>query len=355
MSSNKKNKSNDRTSMNELPFISICTPTFNRRPFIPYLIKCIELQDYPKDKMEWVIIDDGTDSIEDLVKNIEFIKVKYFYYENRMLLGKKRNIMHSKCSGDIIVYMDDDDYYPPERVSHAVDMLSKNPNIMIAGSSEMHIYFHHLNEIYQCGPYGKYHSTAATFAFRKQLLEETHYNDEMALAEENLFLKKYTIPLIQLDTTKTILVIAHSHNSYDKRKLLENPEETKVILSKYKLDNFVKDKLLQNSYTKEIHELLPHYTIGTPENKPEVLKQIQVLQASRDKRKAEFIKNMETQKIIQNMYMQQTRGQKQFTNIDEIQAHYEKIIGDKTYLINELLKKVKDLNTELSQYKNGLK
>jgi glycosyltransferase involved in cell wall biosynthesis len=25
--------------------------------------------------------------------------------------------MHKQCSGDIIVYMDDDDYYPPERVS----------------------------------------------------------------------------------------------------------------------------------------------------------------------------------------------------------------------------------------------
>ena len=45
----------------ELPFVSICTPTFNRRPFIPYMIKCFEHQTYPKDRMEWIIIDDGTD------------------------------------------------------------------------------------------------------------------------------------------------------------------------------------------------------------------------------------------------------------------------------------------------------
>lgn len=33
--------------------------------------------------------------------------------------------MHEKSKGDILVYMDDDDYYPPERVSHAVETLLK--------------------------------------------------------------------------------------------------------------------------------------------------------------------------------------------------------------------------------------
>ena len=32
----------------------------------------------------------------------------------KMTLGKKRNLMHEKSKGDIIVYMDDDDYYPPD-------------------------------------------------------------------------------------------------------------------------------------------------------------------------------------------------------------------------------------------------
>jgi glycosyltransferase involved in cell wall biosynthesis len=49
-----------------LPMVSICTPTFNRRPFIPMIIKCFEHQTYPKDRMEWIIIDDGTDKIGEL-------------------------------------------------------------------------------------------------------------------------------------------------------------------------------------------------------------------------------------------------------------------------------------------------
>ena len=129
----------DKKKISKHPFISICTPTFNRRPFIPIMIKCFENQTYPKDKIEWIIIDDGTDKIEDLVSHIP--QVKYHKYDEKMTLGKKRNLMNEKAIGDIIVYMDDDDYYPPERVSHAVDTLRLNPKALCAGSSEMFIYF----------------------------------------------------------------------------------------------------------------------------------------------------------------------------------------------------------------------
>ena len=83
-----------------------------------------------------------TDKIEDLVKDVP--GVKYYKYDTKMKLGKKRNLMHEKSSGDIIVYMDDDDYYPPERVSHAVNMLQRHPNALCAGASEIYIYFKHI-------------------------------------------------------------------------------------------------------------------------------------------------------------------------------------------------------------------
>ena len=130
-----------------LPLVSVCTPTFNRRPFIPYLIKCFESQDYPKDRIEWIIVDDGTDKIEDLVKDIP--QVKYFALNEKLVLGKKRNFMHDKCSGEYIVYMDDDDFYPPQRISHAVNMLPTHPSALCAGSSEIYIYFKHIEKMYQ--------------------------------------------------------------------------------------------------------------------------------------------------------------------------------------------------------------
>ena len=207
--------------MLRLPYVSVCTPTFNRRPFIGAMLKCFRHQTYPKDRMEWIIIDDGTDKIDDLVVGLPDIpNIKYFAYDEKLALGKKRNLMHEKSCGEIIVYMDDDDYYPPERVSHAVEMLMANPTALCAGASEIYIYFKHLEQMFQFGPYGPSHATAGTFAFRRELLAITRYNDTACLAEERAFLKDYSIPMVQLDPHKVILVFSHEHNTFDKRKLL---------------------------------------------------------------------------------------------------------------------------------------
>ena len=341
-----KNKNKTKTKTNEeislLPFISVCTPTFNRRPFIPYMIKCFEHQTYPKDRIEWIIIDDGTDPIGDLVTNIP--QVKYYYYEDKMLLGKKRNVMHSKCSGDILIYMDDDDYYPPERFSHAVDTLLKNPQYLIAGSSEMHVYFESRNRVYQCGPYKQYHSTAATFAFRKELLNQTKYDDEKALAEETQFTKGYSIPLVQLDTLKSILVFSHKHNSLNKEKLLENPESTRTIVSRYTVDDFIKDPILKKFYMIDMNKVLDNYEPGRPENKPKLMEQIKKMEEERAKRNEDHNRMLQSQqKLLFNS--------NKVLNKDLIND-YEKKIADKNYIINELLKKIKTLNTELENYKD---
>jgi len=274
----KKNK-NKTTKI--FPLVSVCTPTFNRRPFIPYLIKCFESQDYPKDKIEWIIVDDGTDKIEDLVKDIP--QVKYFALNEKISLGKKRNLMHEKCNGEYIVYMDDDDFYPPQRVSHAVNMLETHPSALCAGSSEIYIYFKHIEKMYQFGPYGERHATAGTFAFKKKLLNNTRYNDDAALAEEKAFLNNYTIPFVQLDPLKVILVFSHEHNTFDKKTLLENIDEKYCKESTRTIDHFIKDKELKNFYHNEMHNVLKEYSPGKPCNKPDVLEQIKTLKEQRNK------------------------------------------------------------------------
>ena len=242
----KKNRKK-KVSSSGKPFVSICTPTYNRRIFIPQLIKCYLSQDYPKELMEWIVIDDGEDSVEDLFKDIE--GVKYFRYEEKIKLGRKRNLMHEKSKGKILIYMDDDDWYHPKRVSHAVDRLRSQPKALCAGSSTVYIYFNDTDKIFQFGPYGRTHATAGTFAFKRELLKETKYDDDAEVAEEKAFLKNYTIPFIQLDPRKVMLVFAHQYNTFDKRKLLERPSKF-VRQTPLQVENFIQDKSLRNFYTK---------------------------------------------------------------------------------------------------------
>jgi len=279
--SNRNKKQKKIQNQNDLPFVSICTPTYNRRPFISHMIKCFEHQDYPKDKLEWIIIDDGTDKIEELVTHLPH--VKYYKYETKMTLGKKRNLMHDKTKGDIIVYMDDDDYYPPDRISHAVERLMSNPNAICAGSSEIYIYFKHIQKVYQFGPYSPTHATAGTFAFKRKLLSMSRYNEEASLAEEKEFLKDYTIPFVQLDPMKTILVFSHIQNTFDKKRLLENPNPQFCKESYKTVNMFVKDPNIRDFYMNQIEKLLEHYEPGDPKMKPDVISQI----ARMDKERAE--------------------------------------------------------------------
>ena len=269
------------------PFVSICTPTFNRRPFWPMAIECFNNYDYPKDRIEWIIVDDGSDSIEDLVKDIP--QVKYFREEKQMVLGRKRNYMHSKAIGDIIVYQDDDDYYPPERISHAVEMLMSDPNVLASGSSILFLYFKHIQQMYRFGPYGPNHSTAGTFAFKRELLKQTKYDDFKALAEERDFLKDYTVPFIQLDPLKTILVFSHEHNTFDKRKLLEHaPNPTCQPDMNIVIDDIVKDPSAKKFFLEDIDDALAKYEAGEVKNKPEVLHQIDQITKNREKQMQEL-------------------------------------------------------------------
>jgi hypothetical protein len=231
--------------------------------------------------MEWIIIDDGTDKVEDLLVDIP--QVKYYAYDEKMSLGKKRNLMHSKSSGQILVYMDDDDYYPPERVAHAVQRLASDKQALCAGSSEIHVHFKHIGKIIQFGPYGPRHATAGTFAFKRELLRHHKYDDDAALAEEKSFLDNYTVPFVQLDTLKTILVFSHDHNTFDKRRLLDNPHPNFVRDSRFTVDDFVKEPDLKQFFTVDIEAALETYAPGRPEMKPDVIDQMVKIEAERRK------------------------------------------------------------------------
>jgi len=285
---------------NPNPMVSVCTPTFNRRPFIHAMMQCFNHQTYPRDRMEWIIIDDGTDPIEDLVASHPC--VQYFRLEEKMSLGKKRNMMHEKACGEIIVYMDDDDYYPPDRVSHAVATLlnhrKRKTGIKLAGSSEMCIYFKPENlrfsepfpsdpsappnpsrgQMVQFGPYGPNHATAATFAFWKELLSEMDlkYDESACLAEERAFLRGYTVPMAQLDPMKVILVFSHEHNTFDKRTLLKNlgHKNSGMQISTREVNDFIKEPDLLQFYMHDVDAALQAYDPGHPSMKPDVLEQI---------------------------------------------------------------------------------
>lgn len=332
-----------------MPFVSICTPTFNRRPFILNLIKCVDSQTYPKDKMEWIIVDDGTDKIEDLVSDHPL--VSYFKFDKKLTLGKKRNVMHKKARGSIFIYMDDDDYYPPERVSHAVETLIKNPTVLCAGSSEMYIYFKDTNQMVQFGPYGPNHATAGTFAFRKELLQEHQYNNDACLAEEREFLKGYTVPFVQLDSMKTILVFSHRHNTFDKRMLLQDPFSNVMRLSDKTVHDFIKDEGVIDFFMN-LETVLLEYPPGEPNMKPDVMKETQEMIKKKEEMKRAAIEKQDAKK---RLYDEIVKTSPEI--FQKIESQQKIIFGlqDDVYKLQEQNRQLKELYNKTARENMELK
>jgi glycosyltransferase involved in cell wall biosynthesis len=233
--------------------VSVLTPTYNRRKFIPTLIECYKSQEFDKQKMEWIILDDGTDCVKDIFDSASksIPNLRYIRHEPtpKLLIGQKRNILNKEAKGQILVAMDDDDFYPPQRVSHVVSKFAQHPKLNLAGSSEIYMYYSDIQKIYKFGPYTANHATNGTMAWRKSYALTHSYDETVTHAEEKSFLDNYVHPMIQLDPFKVMLVMSHSENTFDKKKLREESgpfsKETnytlKMFIKSPSIRNFFKD------------------------------------------------------------------------------------------------------------------
>ena len=229
------------------PFVSVLTPTYNRRKFLPSMIKCYMAQTYPKDRMEWIILDDGTDCVRDVFEGLNIPNLRYVRYDTKMLIGKKRNLLHHLAVGEFMIAMDDDDYYHPERVSHVVHKFMLNPTVELAGSSQLFIFYTDNKKIYQFGPYQKNHATNGTMASRKSYAKTHLYDETVTHAEEKSYLENYRNGMVQLDPFKVMLVISHSENTFDKRAMRDQVSPF-VKLTQMKIKDFIRDTELRNFY-----------------------------------------------------------------------------------------------------------
>jgi glycosyltransferase involved in cell wall biosynthesis len=236
--------------------VSVLTPTYQRRPFISALIQMYQQQTYPKEKMEWIILDDGRDKVEDLLKDAAktIPNLRYIHHPEKLRIGEKRNRLNQEARGNIMIAMDDDDYYPPNRVQAVVDAFAKHPTIDLAGSSKMLMYYLDTKKIYSIGPYGPNHATNGTMAWRKRYADQHQYDPFITKGEEVSFLEQYRHPMIQLDPLSSILVICHTDNTVDKTRLRKEHEQShhpnKMVLTTYQLHDVISNPILQDFYEK---------------------------------------------------------------------------------------------------------
>jgi len=185
---------------------------------------CMLMQKQKPDK--WIIIDNSTSPAYDWSVSKELDFVEYHRVFEPKTIGALRNICIEKAlelGADYLVFWDDDDYYPPERISSGIEALQKNPDADIAASSHMYVLLTKENVFMEVGPYGDKHGTAATYTIRRRYIE-THRFPEKVKGEEYEFTNQWTANLIQVPAEKTIVVMGHSRNTVDKSDIYKTPQ-----------------------------------------------------------------------------------------------------------------------------------
>ncbi|GKX59565.1 glycosyltransferase [Leminorella grimontii] len=230
-----------------LPFVSVVTPTFNRAEFLPYLLYMYRYQDYPAECRELVILDDSPKSHQDIINTLtqgrpESFNIRYIHHPERLALGKKRNMLNELAQGEYILCMDDDDYYPADKISYTIEMMQKH-GATISGSDQIPIWYSHINRLFKTHSFGNQHILNGTFCYHRNYLKKHRYDDDCNLGEELAFTNGFTVSPLQLPGERTIMCVSHSHNTFDKDFVLGNSESLDAAL-----DDVVSDAMLKNWY-----------------------------------------------------------------------------------------------------------
>jgi glycosyltransferase involved in cell wall biosynthesis len=114
-------------TVENLPLVSIVTPSFNQVQFLESTIRSVLEQDYPN--IEYILVDGGsTDGSVDIIHRYAG---RFAWWVSEKDLGQtdaiNKGFAHAK--GDILAWLNSDDTYEHQAVSEAVAFLGTQPEV----------------------------------------------------------------------------------------------------------------------------------------------------------------------------------------------------------------------------------
>ncbi len=119
-----RNKMHKSPIVFSLPSVSILIPAYNEENTIGNTLKCVKRMHYPKDKLEIIVIDDGSkDKTYEIAKRFPGIRVLRKKNEGRKAFALNYGLKHA--TGDLIACMDADSMPQPNALMHAVSYFAE--------------------------------------------------------------------------------------------------------------------------------------------------------------------------------------------------------------------------------------
>lgn len=203
----------------DLPTVSILTPTYNRKVFTDLMLRNWNSIDYPRDKLEWIIVDDS-DNGKELDENLFKGKnIRYIRFKQKLPLGKKRNFVASLAKNEILVHMDDDDFYPSESVIARVKTIILSKDKQCVGCTKTLCYDLINDQTFEAydpsdtDPNLPCTISESSLAYTKNFWKYQQYNNSDKFAECIEFIMDRHHQIITIPYIFVITQLSHSKNT----------------------------------------------------------------------------------------------------------------------------------------------
>jgi glycosyltransferase involved in cell wall biosynthesis len=114
------------------PLVSVLVNTYNHQRFIAQALQSVLDQHFPADQMEIIVVDDGSaDSTPQIMQKF-LPRVRYIRKENGGQVSAF-NAGVAEARGDLLAFLDGDDWWAPGKISAVVAAFEKNPTIACVG------------------------------------------------------------------------------------------------------------------------------------------------------------------------------------------------------------------------------
>jgi glycosyltransferase involved in cell wall biosynthesis len=114
------------------PRVSVIVDTYNQERYIDQAIESVLDQDYPAEDTEIIVVDDGsTDGTPDILRRYE-PRIHNFRKANGGQ-ASAFNVGIAAARGEIVAFLDGDDWWDKSKLSAVVDAFDKNPDVAAVG------------------------------------------------------------------------------------------------------------------------------------------------------------------------------------------------------------------------------
>jgi len=114
--------------------VSVVIPTYNRKKLLQRVLKFLFEQNYPKDRYEIVVVDDGSnDGTDKMIESLSSPCRLVYFYQNRRGPHIARNSGIRNAQGEVIIFVDSDIFTPPNFIEEHMKFHRKFDDVVVSG------------------------------------------------------------------------------------------------------------------------------------------------------------------------------------------------------------------------------